>query len=627
MRLNLRNEKRKRNFAILCKFSLSLVLLISVTSQKHSKPKMSRKPRERELLQFTSPLMNTFSNYMKRANVESQETDTPLKKEVAQMTQTIQNAKEKGMKHYLNKQSKKKSLKKRKKVSNPFLDDIKKFMGGDSPAQATGPSPASPAKAITAPVATNEDKLLVSQTQEDGNRELEMDAQDRQLNRREVQSASQSGESVSVASDPSELDNLEQVRSEKNKLDQEERSIENQESQLKREEAELEKEKMTIGKAEQELKMEEQQFNTAKAQEYQKINQFEQDIGTKEQYLSTENTQMEHEKQEVHQKLQELTAKIHQVEAKQHEFEEKLKGLDAQKEQIARERGELNSEQKSILESKRISEGELKTAKEEQINIDHENEDLQNRVQEVKAMRNQLHDLKDAYSVAFHKVVVHENNLKTREKMLQVAESEVSRQKADLAQKLIQFKNEYALLISREQAVSVRMGDVVQREDFLSAKKEKRKLTQGKEQMVTDELDKQNQELKIEQQSFPDVAQPSLTQNRAFLKQLPSELNSLNKSAAPQVPGIPKMGNMLKSPIPGPMAGFPPMSAYNNMPMPNFQNYASPTRKIFGGDSVGNNKMIFQPSKGLVNMMDRPKFLDDPYMKTKNFFKDEKLLI
>lgn len=629
MRLNLRNEKSKLNFTTILRMFCILLLTVSVSSKRHLRSVQRTKPKDRNLMQFTSPLMNTFSNYMQRAKVENVKEDTPLKKEVTEMNQTIAQAKQKGLKTFLHKKRRKKSLKKNKKVGNPFLDDIKKFVGVDAPSignlQPMENQTAPAQTQVIVPVATTENNVIISQDQEDNNRELN---ENRALNENERET--QSPQEISHASNPENLNELEEIRKEKDVLDKEENSIKSEEARLKEEEDHLKTEKELMGKAEKELELEENNFNNAKAQEFQKMNQFNQDIASKEQYLSTENQQMEQNETAVHEKLAELTKKIHDVETKQHEFEHKMQELQSQKQEIAHQKEELDEERDQIEKSKHISEEELNTAKKEQTNIDHENEDLQNRVQEVKTMRNQLHDLKDAYTVAFHKVVVHENMLKTREKMLQVAEAEMARQKADLAQKLIQFKNEYSLLRSREQVVSVRMGDIVRKEDYFKNKKEKRKL-QTADVPETIMTKQESLQLQDDQQNFPPVQQQSLSQNVNFMKQIPNELNSLNKSGVPQMPVVQNMNSMYNAPIPS-VKGFrnmkyPSISAYNNMPMPNFGNKAAPTQKIFGGDSMGNNGMVFQPSKNLTNMMDRPKFLDDPYMKQKNFFKDEKLLI
>jgi DNA repair exonuclease SbcCD ATPase subunit len=584
--------------------------MTSLTSSKHSKSGLHQKPRARKLLQFSSPLMNTFSNYMQRANIQNLKDSEPLKQKVTEMTQTIEEAKQKGMKKFLAKKTKKKSLRKKKKIGNPFLNDIKKYIGDDSATQEDRVAK------VNAPIATSQNSIVISQDNNNETRELEDD------NSREVQSPSHVSDEVSLASDPSKMDNREELKKEQDLIEKEEKSLQSKEDELKDEEMKLKNEKDTISKAEQELQMEETQFNNSKNQEYQKMTQFNQDIANKEQYLSTQNQQLEQKQHSVDQRLAELQKKIHLVEAKEHEFEKKLQELQTQKDQISQEREELNKEHQEIMHSKEISDNELKTAQSEQKNIDHENEDLQNRVQEVKAMRGQLNDLKNAYSVAFHKVVVHENQLKNREKMLQIAEDQVAQQKADLAQKLIQFKNEYAILRSREVAVNVRMGDIVHKEDAFKSKKTKRKL-QGSPSDVTKDLVKEDLEIQKEQMTYPNIQQPSLTQNNSFMKQLPSEISSLSKNGVPMMPQIPVMSGQLNKQIPN----MPPMSAYNNMPMPSFQDFSSPNRKIFGGDSMGSNHMIFQPSKNLVNMMDRPKFLDDPYMKKKNFFKDDKLLI
>ena len=584
------------------------MILMSLTTSKNSKSRIRHKAKARKLLQFSSPLMNTFSNYMQRANVQNLQNDEPLKKKVDEMTQTIQQAKQKGMKKFLEKKTKKKSLKRKKKIGNPFLNDIKKYIGDDSPNQDR-------VAKVVAPIATSENNIIISEDRNDKIRELQNEST------REVQSPDKVDDEVSLASDPSELDRTQEFEKKKEILDKEEESIKSKESELKKEEMNLINEKNTIAKAEQELKMEEDQFNTSKNQEFQKMTQFNQDIANKEQYLSTQNQVLEGKQHTVAHKLEELNKKINEVEVKEHEFQKKLQELQNERQQINDERAKLDKEHQEILHSREISENELKTANNEQKNIDRENEDLQNRVQEVKSMRNQLHDLKNAYSVAFHKVVVHENMLKQREKMLQIAEDQVTQQKADLAQKLIQFKNEYALLRSREQVVSVRMGDIVHKEDILNSKKVKRKL-KAEDSDITKKLQKEDLEIKKqqEQMAYPDMQEPTLTQNNQFMKQLPMELSGLSKNNAPVMPRIPSMNGQFNKNIPS-------LAAYNNMPMPNFQNFSASNGKIFGGDSLGNNNMAFQPSKNLVNMMDRPKFLDDPYMKTKNYFKDEKLLI
>ena len=622
MRLNLRNEKSKPNFRTILGMLCLVFVSMSVSTKRHSRSVHKIEPKDRNLMQFSSPLMNTFSNYMQRAKVENVKEDTPLKKEVNEMNQTIAKAKQKGLKNFLHKKSKKRSLKKKKKIGNPFLEDIKKYVGEDAPSiqnmQLTQNQTAPAQIQVNSPVATTENNIVISQDQEINNRELN--------DERETQSPQE----TSQASNPENLNELEEIRKEKEVLDTEEKSIKSEEARLRGEEDQLKKEKDLMGKAEQELKLEENNFNQAKTQEFEKMNQFNQDISTKEQYLSTENQKLEENEALVHQKLAELTKKIHDVETKQHEFEHKMQELQSQRQEISHQKEELDQEREEIENSKHISEEELNTAKKEQANIDHENEDLQNRVQEVKSMRNQLHDLKDAYTVAFHKVVVHENMLKTREKMLQVAESDMARQKADLAQKLIQFKNEYALLRSREQVVSVRMGDIVRKEDYFKNKKEKRKL-QTADTPETILTKQESIQLQDDQQNFPPMQQQSLSKNVNFMKQIPNEINALNNKGIPQMPIVQNMNPMYNAPIPS-IRGFknmryPSLSAYKNMPMPNFGNKAAPTQKIFGGDSNGNNGMVFQPSKNLTNMMDRPKFLDDPYMKKKNFFKDEKLLI
>ena len=613
---------------------LIVVLGTSVKAKRHSRRRIRAEPEPRNLLQFSSPLMNTFSNYVQRQNINSVKNDNPLKKEVATMQNTIEKAKQKGLKKFLQKKNKKKTLKKKSKIKNPFLDDIKKFIGNDTTEnipETMDNQTSSIETNVTVPVATTENSIIISNDKEDNNRELNDENYSNKSNR-EIQSPKRIEDDLSSASNPENLDELNEIRKEKENLDLEDNQIKSEEDRLHQEEAQLNNEKSLITKAEQELKMEENNFNQAKTEEFQKMNQFNQDIATKEQYLSTENQQMEQNEALVHKKLEDLTKKIHDVETKQHEFDHKMHELQSQRAQIAHEKEHLDEERNEIKNSKKISEDELNTAKHEQANIDHENEDLQNRVQEVKVMRNQLHDLKDAYTVAFHKVVVHENMLKNREKMLQVAEAEMARQKADLAEKLIQFKNEYGLLKSREQVVTVRMGDVVRKEDFLKSKKEKRKLQSSDDDPEVFLTNNEKIELQNNQQSFPPIQQqPTLSKNVSFMKQIPNEINNLNKAGVPQVPIVQGMNTMYNAPIPS-IQGFnkmnyPSLSAYKNMPMPSFGNKSSPSRKIFGGDSNGNNGMIFQPSKNLVNMMDRPKFLDDPYMKTKNFFKDEKLLI
>jgi hypothetical protein len=635
MRLNFGNERSYQNLLLTIKILATLTLILSTTTKQSGRSRHLNKAQPRNLLQFSSPLMNTFSNYMQRANIQNASGDTPLKKQVNAMTETIQEAKKKSIKNFLNKGHKKKTRRKKKKAK-PFLTDVQNFVATPSVIktdQVQNASVTTPQVTVSAPVTTNEESITLSEDKNEQMRELTNDDTSR-----ETQTPSNVSDEMSVASNPSELDNMEDLRKEEDILDQKKDALEREEDQIRGEEGELAKKQQTIAKAEQELKMEENNFNQQRAQEYQKIQNFEADIASKEQYLSTENQEVEQSQKNIKAQVDELHKKMKMVEDKQHQLETQLNNIHKQKEELQHERDEIDHERHEIDESKKISESELKTAKKEQSNIDHQNEDLQNRVQEVKSMRNQLNDLKDAYSVAFHKVVVHENNLKGREKMLQVAEAEVARQKADLAQKLIQFKNEYALLRSREQVVEVRMGDVVHREDLMKTSKAKRQLgmsdsTNNTKEDTPSDLNQKAEDTGLENipEQYPQVNEPTLSQNSMFMKQLPGEINSLNKmpmQALPQIPQMPQMNNGQIPSLRGiNMKNIPSLSPYQNMPMPNFGGMEDSNQKIFGGDSLGGNKMAFQPSKNLVNMLDKPKFLDDPYMKTKNFFKDEKLLI
>ena len=601
MRLNLRNEKSRKTFSFRILGRVFLLCSMAAAIQP--------KRPARNLLQFSSPLMNTFSNYMQRENISSLDNKPALKKEVSQMTSTIDEAKKMGVKNFLKKHSKKKSIRRRKKKkAHPFLDDIKKYIGTPvvGLSEQTEKQVGSPKISVNAPVASSENQVSLLEDGDAQTRELKSGEDDREL-----KTPDNVSEEVSVASDPSQLDNLEQIKMQEAELERKKEELDSEESRIHHEEADLETKKDTIAKAEQEMKLEEGRFEQQRAQEYQKIHGFEEDIAAKEQFLSTENQQLEGKEAEVHKKVDDLSQKIHEVEAKQKDFEQKLHDIQHQRSQLEHEKQEMSNERHQIEDSKRISKTELATAKKEQANIDHQNEDLQHRVQEVKTMRNQLGDLKDAYSVAFHKVVVHENNLKGREKMLQVAEAEIARQKADMAQKLIQFKNEYALRISREQAVDLRMGDIVHKEDVLNTGNVKRKLK------VDAKTDASESDSKQSLQETP--ADPTQT-NVPALNVDPSFMSQMQQAPS-------TMGSQMRLPRGMNFGGAPPMNAYRNMPMPNFGDFRQPGNKPFGADSLGNNGMMFQPSKDLVKMMDKPKFLDDPYMKTKDFFKDEKLLI
>ena len=73
----------------------------------------------------------------------------------------------------------------------------------------------------------------------------------------------------------------------------------------------------------------------------------------------------------------------------------------------------------------------------------------------------------------------------------------------------------------------------------------------------------------------------------------------------------------------------PLMSMYKGMPMPNFGQKSSKSNNIFGGDMRSKKTSMFQPSDKLNQMaMKKTGFLNNSeYLNSKNFFKDDKLLI
>ena len=108
---------------------------------------------------------------------------------------------------------------------------------------------------------------------------------------------------------------------------------------------------------------------------------------------------------------------------------------------------------------------------------------------------------------------------------------------------------------------------------------------------------------------------------------LPGLMNHMMPQMQRQSPGMmgPRFGQPKMFPR-NQMGQNPPMSAYSNMPMPDFGNKKK-SKGLFGGDSLGNDGQSFQPSKALMDMNKKPNFMESKYMKTKNFFKNEKLLI
>ena len=232
----------------------------------------------------------------------------------------------------------------------------------------------SPKISVNAPVASSENQVSLLEDGDAQTRELKSGEDDREL-----KTPDNVSEEVSVASDPSQLDNLEQIKMQEAELERKKEELDSEESRIHHEEADLETKKDTIAKAEQEMKLEEGRFEQQRAQEYQKIHGFEEDIAAKEQFLSTENQQLEGKEAEVHKKVDDLSQKIHEVEAKQKDFEQKLHDIQHQRSQLEHEKQEMSNERHQIEDSKRISKTELATAKKEQANIDHQNEDLQNR--------------------------------------------------------------------------------------------------------------------------------------------------------------------------------------------------------------------------------------------------------
>ena len=477
MRLNLRNE----NFALKgVVFTIALILAIqieAISSKSLKKPRLRHSVKDRELMQFSSPLMNTFSNYIQRENSDPSK---PTKnKEIKSMEEGIQKAKEIGMNQFFEKKEKKKSLSKKK--TEKFAKDIELHFSNDenyrAPVKAISLMGGEVAQQLSNGTGKENNVVLLEQADQ-VNRKLDSKSSKNKNSKSKSKKSreSQNPSEESVESEDLESPKSEQIKNESKKLKKEEIELKNEETTLKKEAKDLKGQEKIVEKAEKELKNEEKQMNNIKAIELQREEQFNVDIQNKNAYLVQENDLFQQHQQDVQKRLKELQGKIKNMTKLQKDFQTKFDNIQAEKAELENEKKNLGKERSEIGHEKKISDEIVQTAKNQQQNMNVERKDLQNRVQELKSMRKDLNDLKTAYSISFHKVVVHENLLKTREKMLQVAEEEVSKQKIDLAHKLIDFKREYAILKSRESAVDARENNVLVREDQYFKTSKKRKL-------------------------------------------------------------------------------------------------------------------------------------------------------
>lgn len=567
--------------------------------------------------------------------------------------------------------------------------------------------------------------------------------QARELNNSNEQLLQENTPALSHASDPNQLnteidqqerDHEDQLNLREQTLDQRSNKLDAKKTHIQDEQTHIDHEMHAVhleeqkdSKVKKQLMAEENQMSAIKKAELEREGMFNQDISNKENYLKMQNEQLTAKQGELKLKLGQLQNKLGDIHKTQTEFEAKMIHVKQQQEMLDQEKTLAQKYRAEAQHSKHISEEELQTIKHEQGSLDGEKKDLADRVEEVKDMKHEVQGLKAAYQVAFHKVVVHENQLKTREQMLQVAENAVSGQKLDLSGKLKEFKAEFGILKSREDTVALREGDLVRREDIAvlatvshdkalkAMKKDKRKLVEStpvpvvNNAMIPNGMGMglpPNQMINLARMERSDNAvnaplpmnlagNPFLGAGRQMRPPMPGAM--MQRQPFPGMPNAPQMGHMPFRPMGnmgpmgpmrnmgsrgpmGPMGnmgqmgamghmpplehrsepmpihgrrfngepfshptlkdGNPPLSAYKGMPMPNFGGGKKSAKAgLFDRKQVnpikGRPFSAFRPSHSLTKMMDdpkrmkhgRPSFLDSKYMKTKNFFKNEKLLI
>ena len=573
--------------------------------------------------------------------------------------------------------------------------------------------------------------------------------QARKLNNSEEELLQENTPALSHASDPNQLnteidqqesDREDQLNLKEQTLDQRSKKLNAEETHIQGEQNNIDHEMHAVhleeqkdSKVKKQLMAEENQMSAIKKAELEREGMFNQDISNKENYLKMQNEQLTAKQGELKIKLGQLQTKLGDIHKTQAEFETKMNHVKQQQEILDQEKNLAQKYRAEAQHSKHISEEELQTIKHEQGSLDGEKKDLADRVEEVKEMKHEVLGLKAAYQVAFHKVVVHENQLKTREQMLQVAENAVSGQKLDLSGKLKEFKAEFGILKSREDTVALREGDLVRREDVAvlatvthdkalkAMKKDKRKLVESTPlQAINNTMIPNGMGMGIPPNQMINLAKmensvdavnsplpmnlagnPFLGAGRQMRPPMPGAM--MQPQPFSRMPNAPQMGHMPFRPMGnmgsmgpmgpmrnmgsmGPMGpvgpmrnmgamgamghmpplkhrsepmpihgrrfngepfshptlkdGNPPLSAYKGMPMPNFGGKNKSAKAgLFDRKQVnpikGRPFSAFRPSHRLTKMMDdpkrmkngRPSFLDSKYMKTKNFFKDEKLLI